>query len=80
MLPLHSGSEAGTTYTSPQGITFSSTGSIHTNYYMWRMFDGNRKSVYLLDQRYNVVSVTVKLPRPVFLHHLRIYPVGPNFV
>lgn len=75
MLPVRGGSENGNTYTSPQGIVFSSNGAVYSNHWMWRMFDGNRKSVYLLNQVYNVVDLTVRLPRNMFIHHIRIYPV-----
>ena len=74
-----------TTYTSISGLRFSSSGhtqSYHQGsnpnvyyYSLSRLFDGNLKNAYIVTSSYTNVVITVSLPRNMFIHHIRIYPV-----
>lgn len=72
-----------TVYTSISGLRFSSSGvtqSYHqgsTTYYysLSRLCDGDLKNAYIVTSSYTNVVITVSLPRNMFIHHIRIYPV-----
>lgn len=68
-------------YTSVSGFTFSSNGATqsYSNYYYYslsRMCDGNLKNAYIVQSQYANVVITVTLPRDMYIHHIRFYPVG----
>ena len=79
-----------TVYTSISGLRFSSNGvtqsyhdGVHTRYYsLSRMCDGDLKNAYIVTSSYTNVVITVSLPRIMFIHHIRLYPVciTPSFV
>ena len=74
-----------TVYTSISGLRFSSNGvtqSYHQGsnpnpyyYSLSRLCDGNLKNAYIVTSSYTNVVITVSLPRNMFIHHIRIYPV-----
>ena len=74
-----------TVYTSISGLTFSSSGATRSYYQgsnpnpyyysLSRLCDGNLKNAYIVTSSYTNVVITVSLPRNMFIHHIRIYPV-----
>ena len=74
-------------YTSISGLRFSSSGVTQSygsnpnpNYYsLSRLCDGNLKNAYIVTSSYTNVVITVSLPRNMFIHHIRIYPVCSTF-
>ena len=72
-----------TVYTSISGLRFSSNGVTQSygsnpnpSYYsLSRLCDGNLKNAYIVTSSYTNVMITVSLPRNMFIHHIRIYPV-----
>lgn len=72
-----------TVYTSISGLRFSSNGVTQSygsnpnpSYYsLSRLCDGNLKNAYIVTSSYTNVVITVSLPRNMFIHHIRIYPV-----
>lgn len=81
--PGHMHYSYSTVYTSISGLRFSSSGvteSYHdgsnTQYYsLSRMCDGDLKNAYIVTSSYTNVVITVSLPRNMFIHHIRLYPV-----
>lgn len=84
---LHSYS---TVYTSISGLRLSSSGvtqSYHEGsnpnphyYSLSRLCDGNLKNAYIVTSSYTNVVITVSLPRNMFIHHIRIYPVCNTYM
>ena len=72
-------------YTSISGLKFSSNGATQSyhpvSYYsLSRMCDGNLKNAYIVQSSYTNVVITVTLPRSMFIHHIRLYPVCSTHV
>lgn len=67
-----------TVYTSISGLRFSSSGVTQSYPYYYslsRLCDGNLKNAYIVTSSYTNVVITVTLPKNMFIHHIRIYPV-----
>ena len=86
-MKLHPGSiyrDYSQVYTSISGFQFSSNGatqSYHhasqTYYYsLTRLCDGDVKNAYIVQSQYTNVVITVTLPRNMYIHHIRLYPVS----
>ena len=79
-----------TVYTSISGLRFSSNGATQSYYQgsnpnpyyysLSRLCDGNLKNAYIVTSSYTNVVVTVSLPRNMFIHHIRIYPVCSKYM
>ena len=67
-------------YTSISGFQLLSNGATqnytYNSYYsLSRMCDGSITNAYIVKSSYTNVVITVTLPRVMFIHHIRLYPV-----